>query len=387
MDFKKYLTEDIIPFWLDHAVDKKNGGIYTALERDGSIYGTDKSGWFQGRALWVFSKMYNCIDKNPKYLEAAETIYSFLDKCTDDDGRMFFLVTEDGRKLQKRRYFYSEAFAAISCAEYYKATKNIEVYKKAEKFFDMACRVCFNKELTTPKYYDENYRLKSLPPVMMMMSTAHVMESTGFDCERYKKIAGQMADEIIKGGFLNDEAGALLENVTVDGKFCDSPTGRIVNPGHSLETGWFLLSEGILNGNEEALAAGKKIIDLTMTIGYDKKYGGVLSFIDVKGKPPVQLEWDMKLWWPQCEAIIANRYAHLLFGEDKYKAAYEEVLDYAMKYFSDPEYGEWYGYLHYDNTVANTLKGNVFKGPFHLPRMLIILSCLEETGDMKKYLG
>lgn len=89
MDFRKYLTEDIIPFWLNNAIDEKNGGIYTSLERDGRIYGTDKSVWFQGRALWVFSKLYNCIEKNPAYLEAAKTIYSFLDKCTAAHVRLF----------------------------------------------------------------------------------------------------------------------------------------------------------------------------------------------------------------------------------------------------------------------------------------------------------
>jgi N-acylglucosamine 2-epimerase len=386
MDFRKYLTEDIIPFWLNNAIDEKNGGIYTSLERDGSIYGTDKSVWFQGRALWVFSKLYNCIEKNPAYLESAKTIYSFLDKCTDDDRRMFFLVTEDGRKLQKRRYFFSETFAAIGCAEYYKAVKDIEIYKKAEKYFDTACKVFFNNEMTTPKFCGENYGLKALSPVMIMMSTAQVMESTGINCEKYRRIARKTAHEVLKGGFLNDDVGALLENVTNCGKFCDSPTGRIVNPGHSLETAWFMMSEGILDGNDEELAAGKKIIDITMPIGLDKKHGGILSFIDISGKPPVQLEWDMKLWWPQCEAIIANRFAYSLFGENKYKAVYEEMLEYAMKNFSDFEYGEWYGYLHYDNTVSNTLKGNIFKGPFHLPRMLIILSCIEETGDIKKYL-
>ncbi len=33
--------------------------------------------------------------------------------------------------------------------------------------------------------------------------------------------------------------------------------------------------------------------------------------------------------------------------------------------------GEWYGYLHRDGTVAQPAKGNLFKGPFHIPRMMI----------------
>ena len=113
MDYRKQLTEDILPFRLEHAIDWKNGGIFTCLDEAGNIYGTEKSVWFQGRSLWTLSKAYNVIDKNPEYLKAARCIYGFLPKCTDRDGRMFFSVTEDGRSTRKRRYYYSEPFAAI----------------------------------------------------------------------------------------------------------------------------------------------------------------------------------------------------------------------------------------------------------------------------------
>ena len=105
MNYKSELTNDILPFWLNDAIDRKNGGIFTCLDREGKIYGREKSVWFQGRALWVFAKAYNLIEKREEYLDAAKTIYSFLPKCTDSDGRMFFTVTEDGRCIQKRRYY------------------------------------------------------------------------------------------------------------------------------------------------------------------------------------------------------------------------------------------------------------------------------------------
>ena len=81
----------------------------------------------------------------------------------------------------------------------------------------------------------------------------------------------------------------------------------------------------------------------------------------------------MKLWWGQNEAVLANRLAYEVYREEKYKEAYEEVLTYSFDKFADREHGEWLGYLHYDSTPANYLKGNIFKGPFHLPRMLMIL--------------
>ena len=135
MNYKSDLIHNILPIWLDHAIDWKNGGIYTCLDREGNIYGTEKSVWFQGRALWVLTKTYNTIAKDEKYLNAAKCIYEFLPKVTGPDGRMPFTVTADGREIQKRRYYFSETFAAIGCAELYKATGEEQVRRDAEKYF------------------------------------------------------------------------------------------------------------------------------------------------------------------------------------------------------------------------------------------------------------
>ena len=33
---------------------------------------------------------------------------------------------------------------------------------------------------------------------------------------------------------------------------------------------------------------------------------------------------------------------------------------------------EWFGYLHNDGSIISTLKGNLWKGFFHIPRMKLI---------------
>ncbi len=384
MNFKKDLQETILPFWLGSAIDYENGGIYTQLDKKGNIYGTDKSVWFQGRALWVFAKVYNVIEKKPEYLQAARCIYSFLPKCTDTDGRMFFTVTADGRQLQKRRYYFSETFAAIGCAELYRATGDAKVLADAEKYFDVAYECFTGVRKNPPKINPENSKMKALSPVMIMLSTAQTMRAACEDNrEKYDKIAADCLNEILSGGFLTERG--LLESVSMEGKFVDSPSGRIVNPGHSLECAWFVLLEGILTGNEKAIAAGKQIMDITLPLGWDEAHGGIIAFCDINGQPPVQLEWDMKLWWPQCETLIALRLAYQLFGQEQYRQRYEELIAYCEKYFVDAEDGEWYGYLHYDNTVSTTLKGNIFKGPFHIPRLYMIMTVMDEDGCIDRY--
>ena len=224
---------------------------------------------------------------------------------------------------------------------------------------------------------------------MIMIATSRAMaECAPTDSEReaYAALARHFTDAFLEGGFISDEVGAVLESVSPDGAFMDTPMGRQVNPGHGLETAWFLMVEGLLEKNEKALRAGKKIIDITLPLGVDKTHGGVIAFTDALGKPATALEWDMKLWWPQNEAIIACRMAYEIFGEEQYKAQYESLLEYAFTHFADREYGEWFGYLHYDSTPSTTLKGNIFKGPFHLPRMLMILAAFDE-GNFLHFFG
>jgi len=381
MNYREDL-KSILKFWLDNSIDYENGGIYTCLDREGNIYGTDKSVWFQGRALWTFSKAYN-LEKNDEYLKAAETIYKFLPKCTDTDGRMFFTVTAEGRELQKRRYYFSETFAAIGCAEYYRATGDKNILHSAEKYFDVAYECFSGIRKNAPKINPENSNMKALSPVMIMLSTAQTMRSAT-NSPKYNEIAKQCLAEILNGGFLTKKA--LLESVSSDGKFTDTPSGRVVNPGHSMEAAWFLMLEGIISKNQDAIDAGRKIIDITWPLGWDEKHGGLIAFTDVLKKPPVQLEWDMKLWWPQCETLIALYMAYILFKEEKYKDMYEQVKKYCEENFVDKDFGEWYGYLHYDNTTSTTLKGNIFKGPFHVPRMYMIMSVMEESGSIDKYI-
>lgn len=279
--------------------------------------------WFQGRTLWTFSKAYNVIEKNPEYLKVAKNIFEFLPKCTDSDGRMFFTVTEDGKEIQKRRYYFSETFAAIGCAEYYKATKDKSALMLAEKYFNIAYECYLGNIKNLPKFNLENHKFKSLSPVMILLSTAQTLRSVPELKNKYDSISQDFLNEIMDGGFLTEKG--LLEHVGTDNKAVDSPTGRIVNPGHSLETAWFIMSEGLITKNDEALCFAKKIIDITLPLGIDKKHGGIISFTDCDGKPPIQLEWDMKLWWPQCEAMIAMRIAHRIFNEKRYNDVYENL--------------------------------------------------------------
>ena len=109
-------------------------------------------------------------------------------------------------------------------------------------------------------------------------------------------------------------------------------------------------------------------MNFSFDLGWDKKYGGLLYFVDVENKPVQALEWDMKLWWPHSEMLIAFLMAYRYTKDEKYLEQYKLVHEFTFKHFKDQKHGEWYGYLRRDNEISTDLKGNIFKGPFHIPR-------------------
>lgn len=380
MDWKKYLTEwrdiyksdlvnNIMPFWMRNGLDRVNGGIYTCLDRDGSLIDTTKSVWFQGRFAFVCSFAYNNIDKNPEWLSAAKSTIDFIENhCFDTDGRMYFEVTADGRPLRKRRYVFSETFAAIAMAEYSKASGDKSYAEKALKLFND-----IRHFIATPGYMPSKYcdtlQAKGHSIVMILINTAsrirEVIDDPVLDLQINESL------ESLKD-FMKEEFKALLEMVGPNGEFIDTCNGRVINPGHCIETAWFLLEEAKHRGWEKELTErALRILDWSWEWGWDKQYGGIINFRDCRGLPAQDYSQDMKFWWPQTEAIIATLYAYEATHDDKYLIMHKQISEWTYAHFPDNEYGEWYGYLHRDGTVAQPAKGNIFKGPFHIPRMMI----------------
>lgn len=368
--YKRDLTQNIMPFWLKHGLDRQHGGIYTCLDRDGSLMDTTKSVWFQGRFAFICAFAYNNIEKNEEWLHAAKSTLDFIEKhCFDDDGHMYFSVTADGKPLRKRRYVFSETFAAIAMSEYALATGDRNYADKAMKIFSDTQRFLTTPGFLTPKFEPE-VKLQSHSIVMILINVGSRIRAVIDD----PKLTAQIDESIdkLRRYFMHPEFKALLETVGPDGEFINTNMARTINPGHCLETAWFIMEEARLRGWD------KSLMDTALTIfnwswdwGWDKLYGGIINFRDCKNLPPQDYSQDMKFWWPQCEAIIASLYAYLGTGDEEYLYRHQRISEWTYAHFPDAEFGEWYGYLHRDGTVAQPAKGNLFKGPFHIPRMMI----------------
>ena len=381
MDVKKYLAywadryqddlkENILPFWLKHGLDRVHGGVYTCVDRDGTLIDSTKSVWFQGRFGFICAYAYNNIEANEEWLRASKSCVDFIEQhCFDTDGRMYFEVTAEGKPVRKRRYVFSECFAAIAMSEYAIASGDRSYAQKALALFKQILHFINTKGILEPKYC-EGVEMQGHSITMILINTAARIREAIPAVELDERIS--LSIETLQRYFIHPEFEALLETVGPNGEFIDTIVGRTINPGHCIETAWFLLEEAKYRGGDPQLTeVAVKILDWSWKWGWDKEYGGLINFRDCKGLPVQDYSQDMKFWWPQTEAIIATLYAYEATGEERFLHMHQQISYWTYAHFPDAEYGEWYGYLHRDGTVAQPAKGNIFKGPFHIPRMMI----------------
>ncbi|GAB1462056.1 AGE family epimerase/isomerase [Pedobacter sp.] len=365
--YKNQLLNDTIPFWFPRSIDEEYGGYLFMRDLDGSLIDDDKAVWIQGRGAWLLSTLCNTVEPRKDWLDGAKSGIDFLNKYGfDTDGQMFFHLTRDGQPIRKRRYYFSETFAVIANAAYAKASGDEQAAERARYLFGKCIEYSTTPGLL-PAKFTGNRPAKGIGVPMIMMNTAQQLRETIGDPRCDEWITKWI--EEIKYDFVKEDIKCVMEQVAPDGSIIDHIDGRTLNPGHAIEGAWFILHEAKYRNNDpELIELGCKMLDYMWERGWDKEHGGILYFNDVYDKPVQEYWQDMKFWWPHNETIIATLLAYTLTGDEKYARWHKLVHNYSYEKFYDKENGEWFGYLHRDGSVAQTAKGNMFKGPFHLPR-------------------
>jgi N-acylglucosamine 2-epimerase len=380
--YRDGLLTDVLPFWLKHGVDRQYGGVISSLDRDGSIVDTDKCVWVQGRFAWLLGELYNhplCQDHpdREQWLEVAQSIMEFVKSHAFDpaDERMWFHLTREGKPIRKRRYAFSESFSAIAFGELAKATQNQEYADLAKSCFERFVSHNIDPQGVTPKFTQTRPSQSIGFPMITINTASQLRDSIDLD---YASEWIDRSIESIEENFIKPEIQCVMETVGSDGSLLEHFDGRTLNPGHAIEGAWFIMAEGDHRGDSTMIQTGLQMLDWMWERGWDQEYGGLLYFVSIDDRPVQEYWHDMKFWWPHNEAIIATLLAAQLTGDEKYVRWHQQVHDWSYRHFADQEYGEWYGYLHRDGSVSSPLKGNLWKGPFHLPRMQ--LTCWEICG-------
>jgi N-acylglucosamine 2-epimerase len=367
--YRSELLDNVLPFWLNHSFDRECGGFFTCLNRDGSVYDTDKFIWLQGRQVWLFAMLYNQLEQKQEWLDAALHGAEFMQRyARATDGSWYFSLTREGRPLIQPYNIFSDCFATQAFGQLYKATGEERYAQIARTTFEGILARRTNPKGPWSKAVPDTRPLKNFALPMILCNLAleieHLLEPA------IVQSLTQACIHEIMDVFYHPESGLILENVNPAGQFSDSFEGRTLNPGHAIEAMWFVMDLADKQGNPELMQSAKQITLHTLEYAWDNRYEGIFYFMDLKGAPPQQLEWDQKLWWVHIETLIALLKAYRHTGDERCSQWFEKVHTYTWSHFADPSYGEWFGYLNRQGEVLLPLKGGKWKGCYHVPRGL-----------------
>jgi N-acylglucosamine 2-epimerase len=380
--YRDALLKDVIPFWERNSIDNQSGGYFTCLDRFGKVYDTDKFIWLQGRQAWTFSMLYNKVERNHQWLEIAKHGVDFLKTYgKDKNGNFYFSLTREGKPLVQPYNIFSDCFASMAFAQYGLAANDEESTELAVKTFQNILSRKSNPKGKYTKAFPQTRPLKNFSLPMILSNLCLELEPL-LSPELVEHTIDACIHEVMEV-FLDQERNLIYENLLSNGSFSDSFEGRLINPGHGIEAMWFMMDIAHRRKDAGLMAKAIEVVVSLLEFGWDEKHGGIFYFLDVKGKPPMNLEWDQKLWWVHLETLVALAKAYRFTQDQKIFNLFEKVHNYSWDHFSDPEAGEWFGYLNRQGEVLLPLKGGKWKGCFHVPRAMYQVWKSFENLNMK----
>lgn len=370
----RHLFEHVLPFWEQHALDPQ-GGLCTCINDAGEILNHEKWLWSQWRAVWVFARIYNTLDRNPRWLERARSIAAFCLRhgWLESEQGWALLLARDGRVLRGYESIYVDGFAAYGLAELYRATGDAEIRRWTIRTLDAVL-----VKLAQP--YD---RLPHFPypippgakpqgiPMVWSLKFAEAGELLGEP--RYLEAARRLADEFFRDHY-DAAADCILEFVQQTGGRFAGPQGKVVVPGHVIENMWFQLDVLAKTGGAAVSAAEMHRLTLRhLALGWDREFGGLRLGINHDGSEPVAWNFaETKLWWPHTEILISALRGWQDTGQVAFMDWYEKTWQLCLERYVDWKNGEWRQKLNRDLTPMTTVVALPVKDPFHLPRSLIL---------------
>jgi N-acylglucosamine 2-epimerase len=370
--YRDHLLQHVLPFYLNFAMDRDCGGYTTCLDNQGKMLSTDKYIWSQGRGIWTFCAAYNRMGGDEAFLSAAKLGIDFLQSHgRDDQGRWAFRVDRQGCILDGPVSIYSDLFVTLGLTEYYRATGDFSVLKRAYTNFRQAwARIqAPDFDAVAPGKMSKGWRVHGVPMILLdvVQELARNVEDPELDaCITW------CVDAILRVHY-QPEYGLIFENVAANGDVLELPEGRVVNPGHMIECMWFLMHYARRQGRVDLIDQACHLLCTALEAGWDKEFGGIFLAIDVDtGKPSRVFPFaDYKAWWPHTEALYALLLAHEIMGENWAMKWYWKVHDWCLAHLVCPT-GDWYQRLDSQGRPIDTVIALPVKDPYHLPRALIL---------------
>ena len=360
----------VVPFWIEHSIDRKFGGYLTCLERDGTPYDTFKQMWMQWREVWMFARLAQSPHGGRKLLPYAEQGYDFLRRMgRKPGGGYWYMLDRKGNPIGDSdggQEIFTESFAAIGCAELYRATGKAEYRAEAENAYRIY-RGKTDRAESPSREFPAKITYVQLAFPMIALNVLQVMHAAFGGYER------DIAECIRRmRRFTHPGSGLVFERAPAAGGFdLDTQYGRFVNPGHALEGCVFIQRQLREHPDAELAEYMRRTTRRMLQWGWDEELGGIYYRADALGKPQFHNDAILKAWWPQAEAMSAALGAYELTRDAEFLDYFRRIDDYCDAKLRDPKYPEWFAYAASDGRQWHSYKGSRFKGFFHVPRHLL----------------
>jgi mannobiose 2-epimerase len=377
-ELKAEVADNILPFWIRHAVDSENGGFYGAVTNDLQVLNdVPRSAVLCSRILWTFSAAHRILGGS-QYLEMARRAFDYLTGVFWDpeSGGLFWDVNAKGQPVFDRKHHYAQAFGLYGLSEYYRAANEPQSLKLAQSLFELLERHGFE-----PKHggYIEGSSRKWEALADMRLSEADLdcrksMNTNLHILEAYTNLLRVWDDPRLKARhkaltetFLDHIVDPASGHFRLFFDDAWNSLSTVFSYGHDIEGAWLLWEAAEAQG-DAALSGRVREAAVRMADSVRREALEKDGSIVYEGSP-LGLVNGEKIWWAQAEAMVGFYNAFQLSGREEFALAARGVWDYIQAHMIDRGHGEWFKQLSRDGTVdAAHYKIGPWDCPYHSAR-------------------
>jgi mannobiose 2-epimerase len=336
-------------FLRDKMWDKKYGGFYNLVARDGAPKSTMKQAYGNAFAIYGLCAYYEC-SGDTAGLNLAKKAFLWLEKNSHDPiyKGYYQYLNRDGSHVIRTADIpgtsdigYKDQNSSIhileALTELYKVWKDPLVRERLQEMLEL-----IRDTIVTPQGYLQLYFTYDWKPISYRDSS----------------------DAVIKKNHYIDH----------------------VSFGHDVETAYLMKEATETLGNMHDIktaAIGKKMVDHALQNGWDKSIGG---FYDegyyFNNKPGLTITNKSKNWWAQAEALNTLLMFSYMYPNDpmNYLQKFFKEWQYVQTYLIDHKHGDWYEEgLDNEPQRKTALKAQIWKGTYHVFRAL--MNCINRIEE------
>ncbi len=365
--FYHQLTNHILPFWKDNALDTHHGGYIVHLSENGERYeSSSKSTAMHARMVYAFSVGYQ-IQQDSHYLKCADHGVRFMiDHLWDKQyGGWYRTVTRKGVVKVANKHGFDNAYALIGLSKYYGVTKSPEILHYINDTYELLESYARDNvhggyyKVCTRDWIILNNKKTACIHLDMLAAALSLHKELGTD--KCVNSINQIAN-IITEKIMDLTYSSLLEVFYPDWRYNPLANNNRIEFGHNLKGAWMLLKAYEVTGMKQHYETARKLVDFSIQYGWDQEVGGFFQHAFRNG----MLASDEKLWWPECEGILALLRLHLVSGDDRYLSYFHKLITFIEHSFNDATHGDWFTSVTRDGEPINRNKGGNYKAAFHI---------------------